>query len=67
MSVAVPEDVLTRLKSALDPDGWSVDPDRLAPKLAEWRGRWTGATPLLLLPRSTDEVAAVVTLSLIHI
>ena len=59
---ALDPDILERLKSALGPDGWSVDPDRLAPKLTEWRGRWTGETPLLLLPRSTEEVAAVVTI-----
>lgn len=53
-------DVLERLKAAVGPGGWSDDPDRLAPKLVEWRGRWRGETPLLLLPRSTAEVAAVV-------
>ncbi|MBV8593184.1 MAG: FAD-binding oxidoreductase, partial [Caulobacteraceae bacterium] len=53
---------LDRLKSALGPDGWSEDPDRLAPKLVEWRERWRGETPLLLLPRTVEEVAAVVRL-----
>ncbi len=51
---------LERLKAAVGPGGWSDDPDRLGPKLREWRGRWVGETPLLLLPRSTDEVAALV-------
>ena len=51
---------LERLKAAVAPDGWSEDLDRLAPKLVEWRGRWRGESPLLLLPRSTDEVAAAV-------
>ncbi len=51
---------LDRLKAALGPEGWSQDPERLAPKLVEWRGRWRGATPLLLLPRTTEEVAAAV-------
>jgi len=53
-------DAIARLKAALGPEGWSDDPDRLGPKLVEWRGRWTGATPLLLLPRSTEQVAAAV-------
>ena len=53
-------DVLDRLKAAVGPSGWSDDADRLAPKLVEWRGRWRGQTPLLLLPRSTAEVAAIV-------
>jgi FAD/FMN-containing dehydrogenase len=60
MTAAVSEELLDRLKSALGPDGWSVDPDRLAPKLVEWRDRWRGWSPLLALPRSTAQVARVV-------
>jgi len=60
MIARVPEDVLTRLKAVLGPDGWSEDPDRLAPKLVEWRERWHGETPLLALPASTAQVAAVI-------
>jgi len=60
MIAAPPADVLDRLKSALGPGGWSEDPDRLAPKLVEWRDRWHGATPLLALPASTEAVAAVI-------
>lgn len=51
---------LDRLKAALGSGGWSEDADRIEPKLHEWRGRWKGETPLLLLPRSTQEVAAAV-------
>ena len=51
---------LSPLKAVAGPDGWSDDPDRLAPKLVEWRDRWRGTTPLLLLPRTTAEVAALV-------
>jgi FAD/FMN-containing dehydrogenase len=60
MTLAVPADVISRLKAVLGEGGWSQDPDRLAPKLVEWRDRWSGTTPLLALPRSTDQVAAVV-------
>jgi len=60
MTMPVPADVLSRLKSLVGERGWSTDPDRLAPKLVEWRDRWSGATPLLLLPRNTAEVAAIV-------
>jgi FAD/FMN-containing dehydrogenase len=60
MTKPVPADVVSRLKAVLGEGGWSQDPDRLAPKLQEWRGRWTGETPLLALPRSTAQVAAVV-------
>jgi FAD/FMN-containing dehydrogenase len=58
----IASDTLDRLKATLGPDGWSDDPVRVAPKLIEWRGRWTGATPLLALPRDVEQVAAVVRL-----
>jgi FAD/FMN-containing dehydrogenase len=60
MTAPVPADVLSRLKAVLGEGGWSQDPERLAPKLLEWRDRWTGETPLLVLPKTTREVAAVV-------
>jgi FAD/FMN-containing dehydrogenase len=60
MTIPVPADVLSRLKAVLGEGGWSTDPDRLAPKLVEWRDRWVGATPFLALPRTTDQVAAAV-------
>ncbi len=60
MSDQVSADVIARLKEALGEGGWSEDPDRLAPKLVEWRDRWRGRTPLLALPRVTAQVAAVV-------
>ena len=60
MTAPVPADVLSRLKAVLGEGGWSQDPDRLAPKLLEWRDRWIGHTPFLTLPKSTDQVAAVV-------
>ena len=55
MTGAASPDVLHRLKTLLGADGWSVDPDRLAPKLVEWRDRWHGATPLLLLPKAPQK------------
>ena len=60
MTAPVPADVLSRLKSVLGPDGWSQDPDRLRPKLQDWRDSEPGVTPLLLLPKVTSEVSAIV-------
>jgi FAD/FMN-containing dehydrogenase len=60
MTAPVPADVLSRLKAVLGEGGWSQDPERLAPKLIEWRDRWTGETPFLALPKTTEDVAAVV-------
>lgn len=60
--MTVSADVLSRLKSVLGEGGWSADADRIAPKLVEWRDRWHGATPLLLLPRSVEQVSEVIAL-----
>jgi FAD/FMN-containing dehydrogenase len=60
MTAPVPADVLSRLKAVLGEGGWSQDPERLAPKLLEWRDRWVGTTPFLALPKTTADVAAVV-------
>ena len=53
---------LDALKSAAGSGGWTDDPSDIAPWLKEWRGRWNGSTPLMLTPRSTDEVARIVAL-----
>lgn len=60
MNAPVPADVIARLKAVLGAGGWSEDPDRIAPKLVEWRDRWVGTTPFLALPRTTEQVAAMV-------
>ncbi len=48
------------LKAALPTKSWTQDKDIIAPYLHEWRDRWQGGTPILLLPASTKEVAAAV-------
>lgn len=61
MSTTAPSSaVLDDLKAALGSGGWTQDPDVVAPFLTEWRNRWTGNTPILLTPRSTEEVALAV-------
>ncbi|MEO1746331.1 MAG: FAD-binding oxidoreductase [Pseudomonadota bacterium] len=35
------------------------DADAKAPHLREWRGRWTGTTPVVLKPSTVDEVSAI--------
>ena len=51
---------LARLKDVVGAKGWTDDPERLAPHLVEWRDRHFGATPLMLQPATTGEVAAIV-------
>lgn len=54
--------VLDELKAALGPGGWTQDPEAVGPSLTEWRNRWIGNTPILLTPRSTEDVARAVTI-----
>jgi FAD/FMN-containing dehydrogenase len=51
--------IIDRLKKAVDAAGASTDPDEIAPRLKEWRQRWTGHTPLLLKPADTAAVARI--------
>lgn len=44
-------------------DAVVTDPDDIAPWLTDWRGRYHGASSLLLQPRSTADVAAIVALA----
>lgn len=53
-------DRLEGLKAAVGQGGYLDDPDAMAPYLEEWRGRYRSETPLVLLPATTAEVAAVV-------
>lgn len=59
-------EALNALKAAAGPGGWTDDPAEIAPWLKEWRNRWSGHTPLMLTPRSTDEVARLVTICAEH-
>lgn len=65
MTAAPSPAAIAELKAAL-PGGWTEDAAETAPWLTEWRGRWTGNTPLLLQPRTTAEVAAAVTICARH-
>lgn len=58
MSAALYEKIAARLGAK----GVSTDPATLAPHLSEWRGKFSGNTPLLAMPANTEEVCAVVTL-----
>ena len=57
---AVAPEVITRIKAVVGDAGWSQDAARLDAKTTEWRGKWKGHTPLLVLPKSTEEVSRVV-------
>lgn len=52
--------LIDKLKAIVGPDGWKQGEGDMAPFLAEWRGRLRGEALLVVAPRSTAEVAAVV-------
>ena len=49
-----------QLKAIVGEPGWTSDPDELEPHLTEWRDVLRGATPIMVSPGSTSEVAQVV-------
>jgi FAD/FMN-containing dehydrogenase len=52
--------MLARLKEAVGRKGFIDDAAEMAPFLVEWRERYRGATPLIVMPATTEEVARVV-------
>ena len=58
--------VLKELKDAAGVTGWIDDPATLEPHLAEWRGLFHGATPIMLAPASTAEAAAILRICNTH-
>ena len=54
---------LNRLKQAVGDGGWSTDKDVLATANADWRGRFVGNSPLILWPRTVEQVSAIVTIA----
>lgn len=49
--------LLDRLRAIVGPAGHIDDPADMEPYVAEWRGRYRGATPLVLRPASTQELS----------
>ena len=54
------------LKAALPEGAWTQDPDLIDPHLREWRDKYFGATPIMLTPRTTEDVAAAVKICAAH-
>jgi FAD/FMN-containing dehydrogenase len=52
--------LINQLKAIVGDRGWISDPEALTPHLTEWRDRWLGRTPLMVMPRTTREVADIV-------
>ncbi|MEL6724957.1 MAG: FAD-binding oxidoreductase [Pseudomonadota bacterium] len=62
----LPTDFLTNAKALLGDKGWRMDAESLEEVATPWRGTFTGHTPFLALPASTQEVADLVKLCRQH-
>lgn len=56
-------DLIARFAAIVGDRHAIADPAEQGPYLTEWRGRYKGATPLVLRPGSTAEVSAILTLA----
>lgn len=54
------------LKEALPTGAWTQDPDLIDPHLREWRDKYFGKTPILVTPRTTEEVVTAVKICAAH-
>lgn len=52
--------LIEELKSIVGASGWTSDPDELLPHLTEWRDLYHGETLLMVSPKSTEQVSAVI-------
>ncbi|NJC05521.1 FAD/FMN-containing dehydrogenase [Sphingomonas kaistensis] len=57
---------LDTLQARIPANAIVTDADAIAPWLTDWRGRWTGASPALLQPSTTADVAAIVQAAKAH-
>ena len=55
----LPAAAIDELRGLIGADAVVTDPDRLASVEVDWTGRFRGSAPVLLRPRTVDEVSAV--------
>ncbi|HRJ00556.1 MAG TPA: FAD-binding oxidoreductase, partial [Hyphomonas sp.] len=61
-----PPAFLSAAKDLLGPKGWTEDPEKLLAASTPWRGTFSGSTPFIARPASTEEAAALVKLCAAH-
>ncbi len=57
---------ISHLTSALPENLWTQDRDIIAPHLVEWRDKYQGQTPLMLMPQTTEQVAQAIKICYDH-
>jgi FAD/FMN-containing dehydrogenase len=56
---ALNNELIEELQGVVGAAGWITDATDLQPYLTEWRGLFTGQTPLMLMPASTQQTADI--------
>ena len=56
----VSTEVIARLIAVVGPGGFLQGPEDTAPYSRSWRGNWVGKTPLVLRPKTVEDMAAIV-------
>ena len=56
----VSAEVIARLIAVVGPGGFLQGPEDTAPYSRSWRGNWVGKTPLVLRPKTVEDMAAIV-------
>lgn len=64
--MALSEEFLSAARKLLGERGWSTNQDELEAVATPWRGTYSGNTPFLAMPGSTEETAELVKLCAIH-
>ena len=63
MPAQLPSSLIESFAAIVGPAHALTDPADIAPHLVEWRGLWHGASSLVLKPKTTAEVAAILRLA----
>ncbi|MGE0846196.1 MAG: FAD-binding oxidoreductase [Flavobacteriaceae bacterium] len=63
MSKPIPPDLLEKFAALAGPNGAIADPADQKPYLQDWRDLFRGTTPLVLRPRTSEAVAAIMELA----
>lgn len=58
--------IIKDFKSVAGSGNWTDNPDILASHLTEWRGKYHGKTPLMVMPRCTQDVSNLAKLAAQH-
>ena len=54
---------IEKLRNIVGANGSTTDPDIIAPHLSEWRGKYFGHTPLMLMPKTAQEISEIMKLA----